>query len=61
MFLEEKLQIQIIDKYDVAVCGGGFAGISAALASARMGKKTVLFVYNPFPCAQYYQGGCYER
>ena len=29
--------------YDVAVCGGGFAGISAALAAAREGKKTVLF------------------
>ena len=43
MILEEKLQTQIIDKYDVAVCGGGFAGISAALAAARMGKKTVLF------------------
>ena len=43
MVIEEKLQTQIIDKYDVAVCGGGFAGISAALASARMGKKTVLF------------------
>jgi len=30
-------------KYDIAVCGGGFAGISAALAAARMGKKVVLF------------------
>lgn len=29
--------------YDVAVCGGGFAGISAALAAARQGKKVVLF------------------
>ena len=29
--------------YDVAVCGGGFAGISAALAAARAGKKVVLF------------------
>ncbi|MBR2354111.1 MAG: FAD-dependent oxidoreductase [Clostridia bacterium] len=29
--------------YDVAVCGGGFAGISAALAAARMGKKVILF------------------
>ena len=29
--------------YDVAVCGGGFAGISAALAAAREGKKVVLF------------------
>ena len=30
-------------KYNVAVCGGGFAGISAALAAAREGKKVVLF------------------
>lgn len=29
--------------YNVAVCGGGFAGISAALAAARMGKRVVLF------------------
>lgn len=31
------------DEYDVAVCGGGFAGIAAALAAAREGKKIVLF------------------
>ncbi len=30
-------------KYDVAVCGGGFAGISAALAASREGKSVVLF------------------
>ena len=30
-------------QYDVAVCGGGFAGISAALAAAREGKKVILF------------------
>ena len=30
-------------EYDVAVCGGGFAGISAALAAARLGKKVILF------------------
>ena len=29
--------------YDIAVCGGGFAGISAALSAARLGKKVVLF------------------
>ncbi len=29
--------------YDVAVCGGGVAGISAALAATREGKKVVLF------------------
>ena len=30
-------------KYDVAICGGGFAGISAALAASREGKKVILF------------------
>ena len=29
--------------YEVAVCGGGFAGISAALAAARGGKRVILF------------------
>ncbi|MBQ2806445.1 MAG: FAD-dependent oxidoreductase [Clostridia bacterium] len=29
--------------YDVAVCGGGFAGISAALAAAREGRRVILF------------------
>jgi len=32
-----------MQNYDVAVCGGGFAGISAALAAARLGKKVILF------------------
>lgn len=32
-----------MNTYDVAVCGGGFAGISAALAAAREGKKVILF------------------
>ena len=31
------------NSYDIAVCGGGIAGISAALAAARHGKKVVLF------------------
>ena len=30
-------------EYDIAVCGGGFAGIAAALAAAREGKRVVLF------------------
>ena len=30
-------------RYDVAVCGGGVAGISAALAAARGGARVVLF------------------
>ncbi len=33
-------------EYDVAVIGGGHAGCEAALASARLGAKTMLFVIN---------------
>ncbi len=43
MFIEEKISTKIEDRYDVAICGGGFAGISAALAAARNGKKVCLF------------------
>ncbi|MCQ2584206.1 MAG: tRNA uridine-5-carboxymethylaminomethyl(34) synthesis enzyme MnmG [Treponema sp.] len=35
------------DFYDVAVVGGGHAGVEAALASARMGLKTVLITQTP--------------
>ena len=41
--INERIKTPVTDEYDVAVCGGGFAGISAALAAARQGKKTVLF------------------
>lgn len=41
--IRETIETRVAASYDVAVCGGGFAGISAALASARQGKKTVLF------------------
>ena len=43
MYVNENINTPVAGEYDVAVCGGGFAGISAALAAARMGKKTVLF------------------
>ncbi len=43
MFIKESLKTEIKKEYDVAVCGGGFGGISAALAAARQGKKVVLF------------------
>jgi len=33
-------------KYDVIVIGGGHAGCEAALAAARLGKKTVILVMN---------------
>ena len=42
MLLQETLSTPVVESYDVIVCGGGFAGISAALASARCGKKTLL-------------------
>ena len=34
------------EKYDVAVIGGGHAGIEAALAAARLGMRTVCFAIN---------------
>ncbi len=42
MFIDESLKTKVSGEYEVCVCGGGFAGISAALAAAREGKKTVL-------------------
>lgn len=43
MVLEKRKQIEVVRDYDVAVCGGGFGGIAAALAAARQGKRVVLF------------------
>ncbi len=43
MKIEERKQIEVVRDYDVAVCGGGFGGIAAALAAARQGKRVVLF------------------
>jgi tRNA uridine 5-carboxymethylaminomethyl modification enzyme len=37
---------KLIEIYDVAVIGGGHAGCEAALASARMGCRTILFNIN---------------
>ena len=41
-YLEEKLTTQIKYDCDVLVAGGGFGGISAALAAAREGKSVIL-------------------
>ena len=43
MIIHEEMSTGVVDSYDIAVCGGGFAGISAALAAARMGKRVILF------------------
>lgn len=42
--LRRKNTIYNIGKYDIAVIGAGHAGCEAALASARLGMKTVVFV-----------------
>ncbi len=42
MTIKETLETKVTSTCDVLVCGGGFGGISAALAAARMGKKVIL-------------------
>ena len=42
MIITEKLETPVVKECDVLVCGGGFGGISAALAAARQGKRVVL-------------------
>ena len=42
MTINEQIKTEVKREYDVAVCGGGFAGISAALAAARQGSKVLL-------------------
>ena len=47
-FIEEKLSTPIIGACDVAVCGGGTAGVVAAVASARTGADTVLIEHRGY-------------
>ncbi len=42
MVVKEYLETKITESCDVLVCGGGFAGISAALAAVRQGKQVIL-------------------
>lgn len=42
MIIRETLETKVAMTCDVLVCGGGFGGISAALAAARRGKKVIL-------------------
>ncbi|MBR0115509.1 MAG: FAD-dependent oxidoreductase, partial [Firmicutes bacterium] len=40
------MEIKKLGKYDVVVIGAGHAGCEAALAAARMGKKTLILSIN---------------
>lgn len=42
MVIQETLETNVTADCDVLVCGGGFGGISAALAAARLGRKVIL-------------------
>lgn len=42
MYIHETIQTPVARSCDVLVCGGGIAGISAALAAARQHKKVIL-------------------
>ena len=42
VFTEPARQLPVSGEYDVLVCGGGIAGIAAALAAARGGARTLL-------------------
>lgn len=39
---ESARDLPVVDRYDVLVCGGGPAGVAAALGAARMGARTGL-------------------
>lgn len=43
MVVTKQIKGDVKGEFDIAVCGGGFAGISAALAAVRQGKKVLLF------------------
>lgn len=42
MEITETLRTPLVDRFDVLVAGGGIAGIAAALAAARAGKRVLL-------------------
>lgn len=42
MMISERMDTPVVKDCDVLVCGGGFGGISAALAAARQGKRVIL-------------------
>ena len=42
MIIEPAKSLEVKDSYDVVIAGGGIAGISAALAAKRQGKRVLL-------------------
>ena len=42
MTIYENLKTTVKEECDVLVCGGGVAGVSAALSAARLNKKVIL-------------------
>ena len=49
MNAKSKSRMDFSTAYDVVVCGGGIAGVAAALSSARRGLKTCLIEKTVFP------------
>ena len=47
-YLEPSKEIPVFGEYDVIVVGGGCAGFTAAVASARTGAKTLIIEQFPF-------------
>lgn len=51
------------EEYDIAIIGGGLAGLSLAIQAADVGYKTVLFEKEQYPfhkvCGEYISNECY--
>lgn len=46
--MEKQIELKDLKQADVVVVGGGSAGVLAAIASSRLGKKTILIEKNGF-------------